>query len=78
MENVIEQVFAAGCNQGFLEGIAWVARNQQLVSQVANQILKVDEEIASRNATVMVDSRGEISWINNNFLPMVWPNTEED
>lgn len=30
------------------------------------QILKHDEEIVCRNATVLVDSRGEITWIDNN------------
>lgn len=38
---------------------------------IAEQALKHDEVIACRNATVLVDSRGNVSWINNENPPAV-------
>ena len=39
---------------------------------IAEQALKHDEIIACRNATVLVDSRGNISWVNNCKPPVMF------
>lgn len=38
---------------------------------IAEQAMKHDESIACRNATVLIDSRGNISWLNNACPPVV-------
>ena len=39
--------------------------NDELSQKAIEMSLKHDEEIVCRNATVVVDSRGNISWFDN-------------
>ena len=64
-------------NLGFFRGLAWVATMQKESSRRAEIVLKPDETIECRNATVFMDKRGEISWVNNNRPMQVIRNTQE-
>jgi hypothetical protein len=77
MESLFERVFQTGRNQGFIEGLLWVAKNQIQAAALAESILKDGEYVACRNAVVIVDEAGNVSWMNSNFPPMVWSNVEE-
>lgn len=65
-------------NLGFLRGLAWVAAMQRESSRRAEVALKPGETIVCRNATVFMDKRGEISWVNNNRPMQIIQNTEEN
>ena len=46
--------------------------SNELNEMAIEQSLKHDEEIVCRNATVIVDSKGNISWIDNQIpLPII-------
>jgi hypothetical protein len=64
-------------NLGFVRGLAWVAAMQKESSRRAEMALKPGETIECRNATVLMDKRGEISWVNNNCPMQIVPNTED-
>ncbi|MEA5059364.1 MAG: hypothetical protein VB049_04930 [Candidatus Pelethousia sp.] len=71
--NPLTTIFTAA----FLHGVTWHRLQQAQAGQIAEACLKADEEIVCRNATVMMDSRGHISYINNDRPPVVLPTGEE-
>ncbi|NCB30381.1 MAG: hypothetical protein EOM66_03120 [Clostridia bacterium] len=70
--NPLTTIFTAA----FARGVAWHRLQQAQAGRIAETCLKADEEIVCRNATVMMDSRGRISYINNDRPPIVLPAEE--
>jgi hypothetical protein len=62
--------FAAGYAAGFTQALLLIeARHCEAAASVID-CLKCDEYIACTDATVLVDGRGDISWVNNLHTPV--------
>lgn len=70
--------FVGGLIFGVLLALAACYAVYDETSHAIEQVVKPGEEIACRNATVLIDARGEISWIDNDQLPEIIRKDKED